>query len=279
MRPQLGRAPRKKGAVSVLFIPNRVSRVAIAFLLVAAGAFFGMQSHQAPIVEMYEPVHARGHEMPIFYVRTERKACALTFDISWGEKMPDKVLDILKDESVKATFFLSGPWASRHRNVVKRIVGDGHELASHGHDHVNLSEYSKEEIAENIRQADNILTNLSGATLKYFRPPNGDYDDIVVLTARELGYETVIWSVDSIDWKNPGVSYIVQRVSGLVFPGAIILFHASDSAPQTPEALPLVIENLRSAGYELVTLGQLMEMGTPARDDPRGRPRSELPGS
>lgn len=263
----------------MIFIPNRASRVAIASFLVAAGVFFGIRTYQAPIVEMYEPVYARGREMPIFYVRTERKACALTFDISWGEKMPEKVLDILKEQGVKATFFLSGPWASRHRNLVKRIINDGHELASHGHDHVNLSEYSKEEIADNIRQAGNILTNLSGATLRYFRPPNGDYDDIVVLTARELGYETVIWSVDSIDWKNPGVSYIVQRVSGLVFPGAIVLFHASDSAPQTPEALPLVIENLRSAGYELVTLGQLMEMGTPARDDPRGRPRSELPGS
>lgn len=263
----------------MVFVPNRVSRAAVMLVLVAAGVFLGLRNYEAPVVEMYEPVEAKGHEMPIFYVKTDRKACALTFDISWGEKMPDKVLDILREEGVKATFFLSGPWASRHRNVVKRIIDDGHEVASHGHDHVNLSEYSRDEIEENIRQADDILTSISGTALKYFRPPNGDYDDLVVLTARELGYETVIWAVDSIDWKNPGVSYIVQRVSGLVFPGAIVLFHASDSAPQTPEALPLVIQNLRTAGYELVTLGHLMSMGTPARDDPRGRPRSELPGS
>lgn len=263
----------------MVFVSGRLSRAVVVLVLLSVGVFFGLRSYERPVFEMYEPVQARGHEMPVFYVKTQRKACALTFDISWGEKMPGRVLDVLKENGLKATFFLSGPWASRHGDVVKRIVDEGHELASHGHDHVNLSQYSREEIAQNIRQAHNVLTNASGATLKYFRPPNGDYDDLVVLVARELGYETVIWAVDSIDWKNPGVSYIVQRVSGLVFPGAIVLFHASDSAPQTPEALPLVIQNLRSAGYELVTLGELMEMGTPARDDPRGRPRSELPGS
>lgn len=225
-----------------------------------------------PVVEMYEIKLVQGSEAPIFYVKTERKVCALTFDISWGKEMPDKVLDVLKKYDQKATFFLSGPWAQAYKQIVSRIVAEGHEIASHGQEHVNLSQESRESIEKNIKSAHDILVNLAGTTPRYFRPPNGDYDDAVISIARSLGYETIIWSVDSIDWKNPGVSYIVERVSKLAFPGSIILFHASDSAQQTADALGMVIENLRSAGYELVPLGRLMTYGKPGRDDPRGRP-------
>jgi polysaccharide deacetylase family sporulation protein PdaB len=263
-----------------MFLNRRVAFAALAVLLVAGGIFYGLRPRGVkPVFEMYDPKLAMGTEMPVFYVETDRKAMALTFDISWGDKTPEKVLDVLSQHNQKATFFLSGPWANHYKSIVSRIVQDGHEIASHGQEHVNLSQESKEQIKKNIQSAHDILINLTDTEPRYFRPPNGDYDDLVVLTARELGYETVIWAVDSLDWKNPGASYIVERVSKLSFPGAILLFHASDSAKQTHEALPMVLENLKAAGYEIMTLGELMSLGKPARDDPRGRPLSELPGN
>jgi polysaccharide deacetylase family sporulation protein PdaB len=263
-----------------MFLNRRVAFAALAVLLVAGGIFYGLRPRGVkPVFEMYDPKPAMGTEMPVFYVETDRKAMALTFDISWGDKTPEKVLDVLSQHNQKATFFLSGPWANHYKSIVSRIVQDGHEIASHGQEHVNLSQESKEQIKKNIQSAHDILINLTDTEPRYFRPPNGDYDDLVVLTARELGYETVIWAVDSLDWKNPGASYIVERVSKLSFPGAILLFHASDSAKQTHEALPMVLENLKAAGYEIMTLGELMSLGKPARDDPRGRPLSELPGN
>ncbi len=252
--------------------------IALVIVLVGTGVFVGLRAHEVkPVIEMYDMSVTASIQMPMFYVRTDRKAIALTFDISWGDKTPPKVLDVLKKYNQKATFFLSGPWSDHHRDFVKRIADDGHEIASHGQDHVNLSQVGKDQIRQNIKSAHDILVNVSGTSPRYFRPPNGDYDDLVVLGAKELGYETVIWSVDSMDWMNPGASYIVERVSKLCFPGAIILFHASDSAKETHEALPMVLESLRAAGYELMPLGQLMSLGKPARDDPRGRPPSELP--
>jgi polysaccharide deacetylase family sporulation protein PdaB len=252
--------------------------IALAIVLVGTGVLIGLRYNEVkPVIEMYDMTVATSTAMPMFYVRTDRKAIALTFDISWGDKTPPKILDALKKHNQKATFFLSGPWANYYRDVVKRIVDDGHEIASHGQDHVNLSQLSKEQIRQNIKSSHDILVNVTGTSPRYFRPPNGDYDDLVVQGARELGYETVIWAVDSLDWKNPGAAYIVERVSKLSFPGAVILFHASDSARETQDALPMVIENLKTAGYELMPLGQLMSLGKPARDDPRGRPPSELP--
>ncbi|HEX6970822.1 MAG TPA: polysaccharide deacetylase family protein [Limnochordia bacterium] len=222
-------------------------------------------------VEM--PVATVGQrKFPIFYVQTKEKVGALTFDISWGERSPTAVLDVLRERGQRATFFLSSPWARRHPDVVRRIASEGHEIASHGEAHINMSQYPMETVRENISAAHRVLVELSGQTPRFLRPPNGDYDDMVIDTARSLGYETVIWSVDSLDWKNPGADYLVQRVVEGIFPGAIILFHASDSARQTAEALPAVLDRLAAEGYRLVTLGELLTYGPPVREDPRGRP-------
>lgn len=136
----------------------------------------------------------------------------------------------------------------------------------------NLSQYDAGYIRQNIERTHAILARLSGQTPRFFRPPNGDFDDLVVRTARSLGYETVIWAVDSLDWKNPGADYMVQRVRKLAFPGAIVLFHASDSSRQVHEALPAVVADLKTRRYRFLTLGDLYRQGEPARVDPRGDP-------
>lgn len=208
-------------------------------------------------------------EMPIFYVKKKAPEVCLTFDISWGEKTLPQVLKVLEQYQVPATFFLSGPWAIKHSDYVKMIDAQGHEIASHGDRHLNLSQYPKETVKENINKAHQDLLSVVDRVAPFFRPPNGDYDDLVIDTARELGFETVIWSVDSLDWKNPGPGYMVDRVLKRSFPGAIILCHASDSSHEIHVALPGIITGLRKKGYHLVTLSRLMEEGAPARNDPR----------
>ncbi|MBE3576152.1 MAG: polysaccharide deacetylase family sporulation protein PdaB [Limnochordales bacterium] len=242
----------------------------LALLIVVGIAWRAGWHWERPIQEFDNYIPAVAHtEWPIFYVKTDQKKVALTFDISWGHNTAPKVLEILKQEGVRATFFLSGPWARRHADLVRRIVSDGHEIASHGDRHINLGHRSRAEIAENIQKADADLRAVSGQQPRFFRPPNGDYDDMVIETARSLGYETVIWAIDTLDWKNPGPEYMVRRVLNQVFNGAIILMHASDSSKQIHLALPEIIRELRSRGYELVTVGELLLAGTPGRNDPR----------
>lgn len=250
-----------------MVIQGRRALALVAAVAVGTLGYWGVTRPEAVPVEAI-PV-SRGAEMPIFFVKTGEPALAMTFDISWGRDTPPKVLDVLKEHNVRATFFLSGPWARRHVDLVRRIVADGHEIASHGGAHVNLSQYPRSEIQQNILRAHQELVAASGVEPRFLRPPNGDYDDLVVATARELGYETVIWALDSIDWKNPGVDFIVRRITRLAKPGYILLFHASDSAKQTHEALPAVITRLREQGFVLLTLGELMKLGEPARTDPR----------
>ncbi|HPT69050.1 MAG TPA: polysaccharide deacetylase family sporulation protein PdaB [Syntrophomonas sp.] len=197
---------------------------------------------------------------PIYQVETEKKVVALTFDISWGDKTPMPVIEILKANHIKSTFFLSGPWVKQYPEVPKRIKSDGHEVASHGYRHINLSNLSKNEIKEEIMKAHKNIKEVTGVDANLIRTPNGDYNDQVIEAVHECNYEAIQWSVDSLDWMNPGVTTITERVSKKVHPGAIILMHASDTCKQTVEALPQVIKELKSQGYEFVTVSELMKL-------------------
>lgn len=195
---------------------------------------------------------------PIFEIPQRDKIVALTFDISWGNQTPEPVLNILKQNQVRSTFFLSGPWVKQYPDIVSRIKQDGHEIGSHGYRHINLSTLSSQEIREEIMKAHEAIKTVSNTNAKYIRTPNGDYNDAVIKTAGECGYTVIQWSVDSLDWMNPGASTITERVTKRVQPGAIILMHASDTCKQTTDALPVIIKDLRQQGYTFVTVGELM---------------------
>jgi polysaccharide deacetylase family sporulation protein PdaB len=236
-----------------------------AVLILATALFatgLSVQPGRAEIMEFNEaaPSHAQLQPTlrPIYSAKTDQKVVALTFDISWGHKMAPRVLDVLKQENVKATFFLSGPWAKNHAELVKRIQAEGHEIESHGQEHVDLNTLGREGAARNIANAHAILKELTGKAPTYVRPPNGAFSKESVQGAKDLGYATVIWSVDSLDWKNPGVETIIRRTTGLIHPGAVILMHASDSCKQTDQALPAVIRTLRRQGYQFVLLDKLI---------------------
>lgn len=201
---------------------QRLLAAAMAVLAVALLAWWRPGRVQEQIRSVTAPA---GALRPVYSARTQEKVVALTFDISWGKQQWSRVLDILKAEGVAATFFLSGPWAQNVPEAVQRIVADGHELASHGQRHDNFSRLGRHGTAENIQAAHKILQELSGRAPRLIRPPNGDFNAESLRATRDLGYETIMWSVDSLDWKNPGAGAMVNRVLTLAHPGAIILMN------------------------------------------------------
>ncbi|GAB6992457.1 polysaccharide deacetylase family sporulation protein PdaB [Paenibacillus pini] len=204
-------------------------------------------------------VFSEGAPAAIYSVPTEKKVIALTFDISWGDKRTEPILKVLKDKNIqKATFFLSSPWSKSHPDIVNNIKDSGYEIGSHGHKHVNYSSLSEEEIKTQLTTANTILTDLTGKEPNLIRLPNGDFDKRVLKIADSLNYKVIQWDTDSLDWKNPGVDQIVDRVVSKAHPGDIVLLHASDSCKQTHEALPVIIDKLRGLGYEFVTVSDLL---------------------
>ncbi len=205
---------------------------------------------------------------PIYSAEVNNSMLGLTFDISWGETTAEPILDILKQEGVHATFFLSSPWAEKHPDLVKRMVTDGHEIGSHGNRHIDLNTLSPAEIEKEITSAQSVLETISGQKVRLIRAPNGAYDNKVINVATQLNYKVIQWSVDSLDWKKPGPEAVVNNVlKGIkpgqeAKPGSIILFHASDSAPDTIKALPIVLKELKAKGYSPVPVGELLKAAT-----------------
>jgi peptidoglycan/xylan/chitin deacetylase (PgdA/CDA1 family) len=173
----------------------------------------------------------------IYSVPTEKKVMALTFDISWGDKRTEPILQVLKEKNItQATFFLSAPWSK----------------------HDNYSKLTDEEIRKQITTAHTILSDVTGKQPSLIRLPNGDFDKRVLRIAEELQYKVIQWDTDSMDWMNIGTDKIINRVVTRAHPGDIVLFHASDSVKQTHEALPVVIDQLRAKGYDFVSVSGLI---------------------
>ncbi|WP_296865486.1 polysaccharide deacetylase family sporulation protein PdaB [Thermosyntropha sp.] len=211
-------------------------------------------------------VQAYNRQKPIYEIRTDKKIVALTFDISWGNTTPEPVLDILKKHKIKCTFFLSGPWVKQYPDIAMRIKTDGHEIASHGHRHINLSNLSKAEIKEEVMNAHNAIKEATGVDARLIRTPNGDYSNHVIDAIHECNYEAIQWGTDSLDWMNPGVDTIIERVTKKAHPGDIILMHASDSCKQTTDALPIIIKELKKQGYKFVTVSELLKEAKSEQD-------------
>lgn len=207
--------------------------------------------------------------LPVFSTESGAKAVyrgdsdtnevALTFNISWGDQKAMPILDTLKANGIKdATFFLSASWAERHPDVVERIRKDGHQIGSMGYAYKNYSQMKKSEIKKDLTKAQNSFQKLGLEDLTLLRPPTGQFNKNVLDVAKQYGYTVVHYSINSDDWTNPGVQKIVQNVNETVSAGDIVLFHASDSAKQTKEALPEIVHHLRSKGLKNVTVSDLI---------------------
>ncbi|WP_040953092.1 polysaccharide deacetylase family sporulation protein PdaB [Gorillibacterium massiliense] len=225
--------------------------IVMVTLVFAAGIIYS-EKENLSVFDQKEPA-------AVFNVKTDKKMIALTFDISWGEKRPEQIADVLKKKGVAdATFFLSSAWSESHPKVVEKLVKDGFEIGSHGHKHENYSKLKPNEVREQIVTAHRILTDLTKKAPTLIRLPNGDFNKEVLQTANELGYSVIQWDTDSHDWENPGVDTIVNRVLSGAHPGDIVLLHASDTCQQTDEALPIIIDKLRAQGYDFVSVSELL---------------------
>lgn len=194
--------------------------------------------------------------IPIYSVETTEKKVALTFDAAWGSDKTLSIVKILKDADIKGTFFLVGFWTQQNADKVKQIDEAGFDIGTHSNTHPKMSALSKSQITEELSSSMNLITNITGKKVEYFRPPFGDYNDTLVSTASELGLKTVQWDVDTLDWKGLPANDILNRIKASVKNGSIILCH--NNSDHIVEALPLIISYLKSEGYEMVKISELV---------------------
>jgi len=201
-------------------------------------------------------------DLPIYCVDTQERKVALSFDAAWGNDDTKNILDILTKHNVKVTFFVTGGWVTKYPDDVKAIIAAGHDLGNHSENHKQMSQLSKEQCIDEIMKVHNRVKELTGIDMTLFRAPYGDYNNTLVGAARECGYYTIQWDVDSLDWKDYGTDSIIKMVvnNKHLGNGSIILMH--NGAKNTPQALDAIITGLQEKGYELVPISQLIYTGS-----------------
>src|SRR6266853_380691 len=179
--------------------------------------------------------------------------------IYYCSKNTPKLLDLLAEKKIKATFFVLGENAVRQPEIIKRIAADGHEIANHTWTHLNFAKSSDEKIRGEMQRAEKTLVELTGVKPTLMRQPYG------AMSARqrqwmreEFDYKIILWDVDPLDCKEPGVAIVAQRIIDGTRAGSIVLGH--DIHGPTIDAMPEVFDALLAKGFKFVTVSELIAM-------------------
>ena len=200
-------------------------------------------------------------KLPIYCVQTDEPKVSVSFDAAWGADDTDELLRILKENNVKATFFLCGYWVEKYPDEVKKIAEAGHDLGNHSATHPHMSQLTAEQITDELQKCHQNVKDLTGIEMDLFRPPFGEYDNEVIETAAANGYHTIQWDIDSLDWKEQGAQAEINQVLNHkhLGNGSIILFH--NDAKYTPKVLDTILKGLKEKGYEIVPVSELIHRG------------------
>lgn len=192
---------------------------------------------------------------PIYHGSDQTKKIALTCNVVWGEEYVPRMLEILKKNNIKMTFFVGGKWAKDFPELTREMAKSQHELGNHSYSHPHPTFISQAENAREIESTEQAVYKASNITTRLYAPPYGEFNTTVLEAAGQLGYKTILWSIDTRDWQRPPAEEIVRRVVDKAHNGAIVLMHPTKP---TIEALPTIIENLKKKGYQLTTVSEVI---------------------
>ena len=255
-----------------IHITKKRAACGVLGLLLLAAAYMGVPRAAEKVFAVAEGER----RLPIYCVQTEKPQVSVSFDAAWGADDTDELLRILKENGVKATFFLCGYWVEKYPEEVKKIAAEGHDLGNHSATHPHMSRISSEEIAQELQKCHENVKKLTGVEMELFRPPFGEYDNHVIETAEQNRYYTIQWDVDSLDWKEQGAETEIRQVleHKHLGNGSIILFH--NDAKYTPKVLDTILKGIKEKGFEIVPISQLIhrenfEMDHEGRQIPKGK--------
>ncbi len=196
---------------------------------------------------------------PIYCVQKEEPVIGLSFDVVWSDEEIQQIIDILGHYQVKATFFVVGDWAGQYPQSVRALAAAGHEVQNGSNTHPHMAGMGQDAMLREINACNDNIEHLTGIRPTLFRPPFGEYDDALMDALGGLHMQCVLWDADSLDWKNLTSAEITAQVADHVQNGSILRLHTA--AKNMPEALPAVLERLRSDGYRLAPVSQILLPG------------------
>ena len=187
----------------------------------------------------------------IYLMPKEEKKIYLTFDEGYENGYTGQILDVLKEKNVKAVFFVTGPYLEKEEELVRRMVEEGHEVGNHTVNHPSMPSCSDEKLEKEVLDLDRKFFDKFGKSMKYLRPPMGEFSERTLSITKSLGYTNVFWSFAYKDWEvnnQKGTDYAFNTVIDALHPGEVMLLHAVSK--DNANALGQIIDKARELGYE-----------------------------
>lgn len=192
---------------------------------------------------------------PIYRGNPEKSMVALLINVAWGNEYIPGILKTLKDSQVKATFFFDGSWVKNNPDLATMISLEGHEIGNHAYSHPDLKLRSRAETVNELKKTNDVIEETLGMKPIWFAPPSGSFNQETISVANELGMKTILWTVDTVDWRKPATSEMIARVVAGVSNGSMVLMHPTKAVF---EGLETMIIEIKGKGHRLGTVSDLM---------------------
>lgn len=188
---------------------------------------------------------------PIYRGDEEKKNVSLMINVYWGTEYLDEILNTLDKFDVKTTFFIGGVWAVKEEKMLNEIVNRGHELGNHGYNHKDMSKISYEACRAEILNTNKLIEELTNIEVKLFAPPSGSFSKTTLQASEDLGMDVIMWSKDTVDWRDKDKSLIYKRATTNISNGELILMHPTE---MTARALPEILKFYKEYGFNATTV-------------------------
>lgn len=192
-----------------------------------------------------------GNVEAIYRGNTENNKISLMINVYWGTEFIEPMLEVLKENDIKVTFFVGGTWVSQNSELLKKIFDEGHEIGNHGYYHKDHKLLSNERNQEEIYITHKVVKEILGVDMNLFAPPSGSYNQATLEIASSLGYKTIMWSKDTIDWRDKDSNLCYTRATKNAKSGELILMHPTE---HTLKALPNIIKYYKDNNFILTTV-------------------------
>ncbi len=199
------------------------------------------------------PIYGGNRVNAIYNGNRDGNNVSLMFNVYENTEIVNSIMDTLKNYGAKCTFFVGGCWADDNENTLKRIVEEGHEIANHGYFHMDHKKLTYEQNCKEIESTNKIVKALCGKTPTLFAPPSGSFSEITLEACYDLKMKTIMWSKDTIDWRDKEIKTIFTRATKDLTSGDLVLMHPK---PHTLKALPEILQFCSNNGFNVVTVSQ-----------------------
>lgn len=233
-------------------VKSRTIKIIIAMTIVCVLLAISLNGIRA--AEVYFGYNTR--LVPIYNVETDEKQVAISFDAAWGADKTEKILEILQEYDVTATFFLVGFWVDEYPDTVKKIDEAGIEIGTHSNKHPDMVKLDRASIKSELETSIGKIENITGKKVTLFRAPFGSYNNTLIEESEKLGLKTIQWDVDTLDWKGLSGAEMCSRVTSKVKNGSIILMH--NNSDNILDGLRMILDRLKMQGYKVTSVGQLV---------------------